>query len=264
MTDSDNLSGKMTVQRSRFYSLYNVFRLNAEAASGQNTIQALNDDPKVKVLIGGGSGFIGTELTKTLQRNGYRPVIVSRTPGASRITYDELKSSGIPKNTKAVVNLAGQNVLDFMYRWNDRFKALVRILFAFKSIDCQFLSQVYDSRVGTAMFFRDAIMNAEPKRRPKVFVQVTGVGGYPLRDDDHVYDEDSDHQVDENSYFQTLVRDWEGKAKLPPEMGVRNVFVRPGAVLGRNGGMIDNVYMFFALGLGGRMGSGKSKLLITN
>ena len=50
--------------------------------------------------------------------------------------------------------------------------------------------------------------------------------------------------------------DWEDAARLSPETGVRNVFVRPGVVLGRKGGMISQIFLPFYLGTGGRMGSG--------
>lgn len=38
-------------------------------------------------------------------------------PGLKRMTWHELESNGIPDKTYAVVNLAGQNVLDPSRRW---------------------------------------------------------------------------------------------------------------------------------------------------
>lgn len=38
-------------------------------------------------------------------------------PGHNRLTWHELDEKGLPDNTYAVVNLAGQNVLDPTRRW---------------------------------------------------------------------------------------------------------------------------------------------------
>ena len=113
----------MNRQKSIFNSFLDIFVLKAE----QNEKNALEEEKsKKKVLVGGGSGFIGSELCKNLKRKGYVPVVVSRTAGISKITYNDLKNHGIPNNTQAVVNLAGQNVLDFFHRWTPTFKTKVR------------------------------------------------------------------------------------------------------------------------------------------
>ena len=103
--------------------------LHAEQKEKENSIE---DSNKKKVLVGGGTGFIGTELCKSLKRKGYLPVIVSRNPGEAKITYKELEKKGIPKNTKAIVNLAGENVLNFFKRWDVIFKGEVcKIVFTY-------------------------------------------------------------------------------------------------------------------------------------
>ena len=90
----------------------------------------------------------------------------------------------------------------------------------------------------SAMAFRDAIRESIPENRPEVFVQITGIGYFPPRSDDFIYDEDTKLQVPpkDRDFFSLLVEDWEAAAYLHPSIGVRNVFIRPGVVLGRNGG----------------------------
>ena len=81
-----------------------------------------------KVLVGGGNGFVGGEVCRLLKRNHYDVIIVSRSKAKSDehvITWDELSKSGIPRGTKAVVNVAGQNVLDPFNRWTPKFQQLV-------------------------------------------------------------------------------------------------------------------------------------------
>jgi len=227
----------MEVKQSVFSKLFNIFMVHAEEAKQQELVSYT--DTSNKILVGGGSGFIGTELCKTLKKKGYNPIIVSRSPGPSQITYNNLDTNGLPLNTTAVVNLAGQNVLDYFNRWTPNFK-----------------SKVYDSRIETAKAFKKAIEKCDPERRPKVFVQVTGIGYFPPRDDNFIYNEDTGIEEWRRDFFSKLVGDWEDAARLSPETGVRNVFVRPGVVLGRKGGMISQIFLPFFLGTGGRMGSG--------
>lgn len=53
-----------------------------------------------------------------------------------------------------------------------------------------------------------------------------------------------------------LTHEWEEAAKVPSESGVRRVVVRSGVVLGRDGGMVKQIYLPFILGLGGPIASG--------
>ena len=224
-------------------NLFQIYCVHAEKAR-ENLYE--DETGPNKVLIGGGTGFIGTELCKTLKRKGYKAVIVSRTASGrgegDRITYADLKEFGLPQNTKAVVNLAGQNVLDCFNRWTDTFK-----------------TKVYDSRISTAKAFKEAIESSPKGRRPEVFVQITGVGYFPPSND-IVYNENTAVEDSKRDYFSRLVQDWESAATLSPSSGVRNVFVRPAVVLGRQGGMIQQIFLPFFMGVGGRMGAGNQPM----
>ncbi|XP_045104389.1 epimerase family protein SDR39U1-like [Portunus trituberculatus] len=105
---------------------------------------------------GGGTGFIGTALTKSLQHHGYDVVLVSRKPGLYRLSWNDLNKKGLPESTVAVVSLAGQNVLDPLRRWTEGFK-----------------QNVWASRVNTTRYLAAAIESAKVK--PKVFVSASGV-----------------------------------------------------------------------------------------
>ena len=108
-------------------------------------------------------------------------------------------------------------------------------------------SQVYDSRIETAKAFKQAIELSPPEKRPEVFVQITGIGYFPPKDN-VLYNENTIVDPSDRDYFSNLVVDWESAATLPPDLGVRNVFIRPGVVLGRNGGMIQQIFPSFYLG----------------
>ena len=66
----------------------------------------------------------------------------------------------------------------------------------------------------------------------------------------------------EHDFLARLCVDWEETARLPPDQGqgCRSVSLRSGVVLGRHGGMIQQLIVPFWLGLGGRMGSGDQPL----
>nr|CAG4637075.1 EOG090X07KR [Ceriodaphnia reticulata] len=190
------------------------------------------------VVVGGGSGFIGTALSSLLRNCGYDVVIVSRVPGAFCMTWGELEKNGLPRNTTAVVSLAGQNILDMKRRWNSGFEQTVRA-----------------SRINTTHSLTKAIERAEIK--PSVFVSASGVGFYPPHPSKE-YTENS--EGGKGDYFAELCTDWEASAKLSSGTGVRRVTIRSGVVLGRRGGMIAQLYFPFFFGLGGPVGSGEQYL----
>ncbi|XP_073924383.1 epimerase family protein SDR39U1 isoform X2 [Castor canadensis] len=110
----------------------------------------------MRVLVGGGTGFVGTALTQLLKARGHEVTLVSRQPGPGRITWDELTRSGLP-SCDAVVNLAGQNILNPLRRWNETFQ-----------------KEVLSSRLETTEMLAKAI--AKAPQPPQAWILVTGVG----------------------------------------------------------------------------------------
>ncbi|CAH0761159.1 unnamed protein product [Diatraea saccharalis] len=188
------------------------------------------------VLIGGGTGFIGKNLGELLIANGYNVMNVARMPGTSNISWSTLELSGLPNRTCAVVNLAGQQFMDFTKSWTPGFK-----------------QNVQNSRIYTTKALAKAIN--ESRDKPKVFVLLTGVGAYEPSDRNK-YDESS--PTTGIDFFSRLTVEWEKAASIDPP--VRLVIIRSGAVLGRWGGMIKNMFLPFYFGFGGRIGTGKQYL----
>ncbi|KFP27353.1 Epimerase family protein SDR39U1, partial [Colius striatus] len=145
---------------------------------------------------------------------------------------EELARSGLPL-CDAVVNLAGENILNPFRRWSDTF--------------CR---EIISSRVETTKTLAKAI--ADAKQPPHAWVLVTGVGYYrpsPTAE----YTEDS--PGGDFDFFSRLVSSWEAAAAIPGSPA-RAVVVRSGVVLGRGGGAISHMLWPFRLGLGGPLGSG--------
>ena len=57
----------------------------------------------MKVLIGGGSGFVGRALQQALRKNGHAVTIVSRKAGESRITWDSVSARGKRQGRQGVL-----------------------------------------------------------------------------------------------------------------------------------------------------------------
>ncbi|XP_049874010.1 epimerase family protein SDR39U1 [Pectinophora gossypiella] len=192
-----------------------------------------------KVVIGGGTGFVGQRLGELLKLHQYEILNVSRMPGVNNISWSNIKKTGLPLNTYAVVNCAGQQFMDFTKSWSPGFK-----------------QNVHNSRVYTTQALADAINKHYKDKKPVAYVVITGVGAYEPSDDKR-YDEASPAATG-TDFFSKLVVEWENAAKVDPP--VRLVIIRSGAVLGRWGGMIKNMFMPFYLGMGGPIGSGKQFL----
>nr|BAE43214.1 unnamed protein product [Mus musculus] len=187
----------------------------------------------MRVLVGGGTGFIGTAVTQLLRGRGHEVKLVSRQPGPGRITWSELSESGLPL-CDVVINLAGENILNPLRRWNETFQ-----------------KEVLTSRLDTTHLLAKAI--TETAHPPQAWILVTGVAYYqPSLTKE--YDEDS--PGGNFDFSSNLVTKWEAAARLPGE-STRQVVVRSGVVLGRGGGAISHMLLPFRLGLGGPIGSGR-------
>ncbi|XP_055704887.1 epimerase family protein SDR39U1 [Phlebotomus papatasi] len=195
----------------------------------------------MSVLVGGGTGFIGKRLVTLLRSSGYDVTVVSRMPGLNRITWHDLEAQGLPRGTTAVVNLVGQNVLDPTRRWTPGFK-----------------QNVWNSRVNSTASMAKAI--AKGSDAPGVFVNISGVSLYPPAGPDsrEIFDESSPGV--EYDFMSRLCIAWEAAAALPPSSDWRGIRLRTGVVLGRQGGMIGNIFLPFYLGLGGPVASGLQPL----
>ncbi|GAB6843265.1 hypothetical protein HNR00_002191 [Methylorubrum rhodinum] len=207
------------------------------------------------IVIGGGSGFVGRALTNALRARGDRVTWISRVPGSDRLTWDVLARDGLP-DCDAVVNLAGQHILNPWRRWNAAYR-----------------EEVIQSRVQTTRTLVAAI-NAG-LRPPEVFVSTAGKCFYGTTE---VGARDAYPELDEDSrpmgldFPAELVGLWEAAAEGVDTSRVRHVRLRMGIVLGsvtresalgrlwrvgRARGFLPIIRLPFCLGLGPVIGSGR-------
>ena len=191
-----------------------------------------------RIVIAGGSGFIGTALAREFIRRGYAVVILTRRPrertdGAREITWDGAKSGDWVtelNGAEAVINLTG------------------------KSINCPHTSEnlrgITESRVNSVRALATAANFAQP---PRVWVQASATGFYGDTAN-KLCDESAPNGSDA---LAKICRDWEQAfttAQLPQ---TRKVTLRIGFVLGRESGALPVLAKLTKWFLGGAVGNGK-------
>jgi uncharacterized protein (TIGR01777 family) len=212
----------------------------------------------MRVLLTGGTGFLGRAITLALVARGDQAVVVSRREAAAHATFAEhgdqvtvvggdVTSEGPWQDAiagcDAVINLAGEPLAG--QRWDARVRQILR-----------------DSRIDATRFVVEAIARLDPAARPRVLVSASGIDYYPFSLDlGRSTRFDDDDPIDEkappgSSFLARLCRDWEAEALAATGHGVRVVLMRTGLVLG-NGGALDRMTTPFKLFAGGRIGSGK-------
>ena len=193
-----------------------------------------------RVLVTGGTGFIGSALCAELSRAGYEPIVLSRRAAGGgfagvRLLHWDAHSAegwcGELDGAFALINLAGENIGSG--RWTARKKTAIR------------RSRLEAGQAVAAAF-------AAVKKRPRVLVQASAIGWYGDRGDE-VLDEGSRPG---SGYLSLIGREWEGSTEVVDALGVRRVVLRTGVVLGR-GGVLSRAAIPFRLFAGGVPGSGR-------
>ncbi len=193
----------------------------------------------MNALIAGGTGFLGTALSRHLHGRGHRVSILSRRPSAPDgippiFHWDpergELDPRALP-GADAVVNLAGEDLAGG--RWtHERKRHLV------------------ESRVGPTRFLARKMAEREP--RPRALVSASAVGIYGNRGEEVL----TETSAPGNGFLADLCRRWEAEALTAREAGIRTVPLRFGVVLDSGGGMLARLLPVFRWGFGGTLASG--------
>lgn len=195
----------------------------------------------LRIVIAGGSGFIGMKLTEDLQKAGHNIVILTRKDSANNngnVEYVKWLEKGTSpenkiKSADVFINLAGVSINDG--RWSQNHQ-----------------NQIYKSRmIATEELLRiiKALTN-----KPKVLINASAIGIYPASQQ-AVYTESSQEVA--NDFLGRTVFHWETKAKQAEEHTVRVAYMRFGVVLGEKEGALPLMALPYKLFAGGTVGSGK-------
>ncbi|MCH6257948.1 TIGR01777 family oxidoreductase [Puniceicoccaceae bacterium K14] len=194
------------------------------------------DEPRLHILIAGGSGFIGRALHCLLETQGHTVSILTRRPTLDTdIGWDpENGSIGLKKESRfdVVINLAGENL--FSKRWTERNK-----------------KAFWSSRVDTTRFLVDSLKSLNTP--PNVFIAGSAIGIYGNRGDERLTEDSGIGK----GFLADLCSAWENEACRAEEFIERVALLRTGIVLDPRGGALALMHRPFRLGVGGPLGDGQ-------
>lgn len=199
----------------------------------------------MRIVVTGGTGFIGRPLCERLVGLGHTVTVLTRDPSSARTRLDPRMSvvgwQGFRGPTDelmttlgegdVVINLAGAQIA--AGRWNAEVKNLLR-----------------KSREGTTSALVAALTKLQT--RPVLLISASAIGYYGPRQDELL----TEDEPSGSGFLASLCREWESAARAAERLGVRVVLPRIGVVLGKDGGALAKMLPAFRLGLGGPLGSG--------
>jgi uncharacterized protein len=192
-----------------------------------------------RIILAGGSGFVGQALAPVLIAKGCEVIVLGRGAAHRESGVDYLQWDGTTlgewstaiDGADAIVNLTGKNVNCRHTSGNRR--------------------EIIRSRVDSVRVLGEATVRC--KTPPKIFVQASGIGYYGDTGD-RTADEDAPNGTD---FSAEVCRQWEGAFDLLDLPATRKVVLRLGVVLGREGGALPILEKLTRWFLGGAVGSGR-------
>ena len=192
------------------------------------------------ILITGGAGLIGKNLSKKLKENGYNVVILSRNPkpGNSYSVYswnpdkDEIENEAI-KSADYIIHLAGAGIGE--KKWSRKRRELI-----------------FSSRIKTCELLFNKVQKSGIKL--KAFISASGTGLYGTITSEKIFSETDPPSPD---FLGEICRQWELAADQFEKSGIRTVKIRTGIVLSKNGGALSRMAAPVRLWIGSALGSGR-------
>ena len=198
---------------------------------------------KDRIVIPGGSGFLGRLLAEDLVTHGYEVVIIARSPGAPLAGVTRLRWDGETlgewaralDGARAVVNLAGKSV-------NCRYHAANQVA-------------ILESRLRSTRVLAEALRQCDDP--PPVWINSSSAT---------IYRDARDRPMDEatgelgQGFSVDVCRQWETAFFEPELPATRRVALRTALVLARGGGVLEAFERMVRLGLGGTLGPGDQQV----
>ena len=223
---------------------------NEIAADGGSVAEGLRSFAHMKIVIAGGTGFLGGPLAEMYAEEGHDVRVLTRSlmtgdtrhdpgtgvPGITRVGWKADGSTGpwasVLDQADAVVNLSGESLA--AKRWTPKAKAAFR-----------------NSRILATRSLVAAITRA--RTAPPVFISGSAVGYYGPSDGRPLSESDAAGR----DFLAQLCVDWEAEARAAERAGVRVVLLRTGIALERSGGALREMMKPFRFFVGGPIGSGR-------
>jgi len=201
----------------------------------------------MKILVIGGTGFIGAHLVEKLLEREHEVTIFTRNEKkvrsrfGNRVHVIQWKTDEFmllqehAHKVHAVINLAGENIA--AKKWT-----------AFQK------RKILSSRVNIGKSLSHAIQKSQDK--PYILLQASAIGFYGFSESKE-FTEDSPAG---EGFLPMVTKHWEDTIRKVKDDKTRKVFLRTGVVLGKKGGMLPKMLLPFKWWAGGHIGSGKQWL----
>jgi len=197
----------------------------------------------MRIVVAGGSGFIGKHLISALLQDAHSVVVLTRSvhtiaprPGSLSTAQWDARTPGdwihVVDGADAIVNLTGESIAG--KRWTRRQK-----------------DRIVSSRVDSTRALVSAIERAH--RRPSVLINASGVDIY----NDVLQGDVTEAGQVGKDFLARVCAEWEANALEAERLGVRVVTPRLGVVLARDGGALTKLTTPFRFFVGGYVGSGR-------
>ncbi len=198
----------------------------------------------MKILLSGGTGFIGRSLVERLLEKKHEVTLLTRRPEALQSSFPStVKLKAWDGSTlgdwvqevelcDAIINLTGESIAN--KRWTSLQKR-----------------KIVQSRVHSTRILADAMQAAHNK--PSVFINASAVGYYGSVPEGDVTEA---HPCGTGFLAETCV-EWEKEASRANTLGARVVLTRFGVVLAKGGGALSKILPPFQMFMGGPLGSGQ-------
>ena len=198
----------------------------------------------MKIILTGGSGFIGSRLVERLAMKGHDVIVLTRDPSSLEIRkYSNVKAkqwdgknsgawSSEVDGADAVMNFAGESIGG--KRWTSKQK-----------------EKILNSRIDATRALIDAMKQA--KKKPGVLINASAVGYYGPVEEGEVMES---HQPG-NDFLAGVCKRWEQEAQAAEQLGVRVVILRQGVVIDKGGGALEKMSLPYKMFVGGPVGSGR-------